>query len=611
MEHLDLLIVGAGSYANFYETPRVTDICTGWHGLAMAKTYLEVSPDAKVAVVDSSASVGGTWAKERLYPGLKTNNVVGSYEFSDFPLDRERYGLKEGQHIPGAVVHRYLCDFVAHYDLPVRLRTDVVSATLLDTGKWQMSYRVVYLEDGGSESKFEDPESQLITDKLVLATGLTSEPSVPTLQGQEKFRGRILHSKQLESRAADIAQAKTVVILGGNKSAWDACYNAARSGVQVHMVMRPSGGGPSRVWPVQLRLFGFFMASISRLSSTRLWSWLDPSPFGAPGWRRWFIHRTALGRWISSLFWNHLDYQVNTANDYEGHPATTSLRPWTSTLWMGNSLGVHNYETNWFELVKQGKIIVHVADVTTLRESTLCLSDGTEVTTDIVICCTGWKAEPTIKFLPEGLGLRLGLPTSGTRIEETVADRGLKARVRKHVLAETPSLHYPPVRALPQTRGSDDSKSGVEASSLATPFRLYRFLVPYEQRFLEDRSFAVIGAHLSIHAILLAQVQALWITAFFQRKIPGIDDLSPETLDRIKYGTFYHAEYERLRHPKEAGGSGDRYPDLVFDSIPYVDMLLEDLGIKHHRKPSWWREVFEPYRLADYRGLCQYIRPKD
>ena len=57
----------------------------------MGKTYLEASPDAKMVIFDGAASIGGTWAKERLYPGLKTNNLLGKYEFSDFPMTPERF----------------------------------------------------------------------------------------------------------------------------------------------------------------------------------------------------------------------------------------------------------------------------------------------------------------------------------------------------------------------------------------------------------------------------------------------------------------------------------------------------------------------------------------
>lgn len=46
----------------------------GIHGLATLKAYREVNPNASILVVDKDASLGGVWSKQRLYPGLHTNN---------------------------------------------------------------------------------------------------------------------------------------------------------------------------------------------------------------------------------------------------------------------------------------------------------------------------------------------------------------------------------------------------------------------------------------------------------------------------------------------------------------------------------------------------------
>lgn len=56
MELIDLVIVGCG-----------------WNGVAMAKTYHEVVPSATIRIVDTADTVGGCWAKERVYPGLNTS----------------------------------------------------------------------------------------------------------------------------------------------------------------------------------------------------------------------------------------------------------------------------------------------------------------------------------------------------------------------------------------------------------------------------------------------------------------------------------------------------------------------------------------------------------
>ncbi|KAI1355610.1 hypothetical protein F5Y01DRAFT_326149 [Xylaria sp. FL0043] len=81
MEHFDVVIVGAGL-----------------HGLAIARTLVDTSPNEskRIIILDEGCSIGGTWAAERLYPGPKTNNVVGSYEFGDFPMDLRRYRLAPG-----------------------------------------------------------------------------------------------------------------------------------------------------------------------------------------------------------------------------------------------------------------------------------------------------------------------------------------------------------------------------------------------------------------------------------------------------------------------------------------------------------------------------------
>ena len=79
----------------------------GWAGLVGAKTFLQVHPEAKAVILDESATLGGTWALERLYPGLKSNNLLGTFEFPDFPMRPDDFPVRQGQHIPGEVC-RYL-----------------------------------------------------------------------------------------------------------------------------------------------------------------------------------------------------------------------------------------------------------------------------------------------------------------------------------------------------------------------------------------------------------------------------------------------------------------------------------------------------------------------
>ena len=62
------------------------------------------------------------------------------------------------------------------------------------------------------------------------------------------------------------------------------------------------------------------------------------------------------------------------------------------------------------------------------------------------------------------------------------------------------------------------------------------------------------------------------------------------------------AKYSERRSPF---GHGRHFPDLVFDRLPYFDVLLDDLGLKYWRKRSLWKEVFQMYGSEDYRGVVE------
>lgn len=70
---------------------------------------------SSLLIIDAARSLGGTWARERLYPNLLSQNSYGLYEYSDLPLkdalwDSEYFEGEDpaGQFIPGWKIHCYL-----------------------------------------------------------------------------------------------------------------------------------------------------------------------------------------------------------------------------------------------------------------------------------------------------------------------------------------------------------------------------------------------------------------------------------------------------------------------------------------------------------------------
>jgi cation diffusion facilitator CzcD-associated flavoprotein CzcO len=187
-----------------------------------------------VLLLDAGKSIGGTWSAERLYPGLQSNNVAGFLEFSDFPMDFDTYQITPQSHIPGDVIHRYLNAYVDHFGFRdrIRLGATVESAELRDNDSWLVRYEIAAQSNGKAQ------QQTLVAKKLVLATGTTSTPNMPTFSGSDKFGGDIFHSMELGNRTGDLEAAENILVVGGSKSAADAVYMNASKGKHVNWIIR-------------------------------------------------------------------------------------------------------------------------------------------------------------------------------------------------------------------------------------------------------------------------------------------------------------------------------------------------------------------------------------
>lgn len=81
-------------------------------------------------------------------------------------------------------------------------------------------------------------EIALQPKQLVLATGMSAKPSMPTIPGQEIFTGIQQHSS--EHVGPDGMAGRKVAVMGSNNSSHDICAALAEAGVDVTMVQRSS-----------------------------------------------------------------------------------------------------------------------------------------------------------------------------------------------------------------------------------------------------------------------------------------------------------------------------------------------------------------------------------
>ncbi|KAG0157354.1 hypothetical protein PDIDSM_4539 [Penicillium digitatum] len=578
MEAVDLVVVGAG-----------------WSGLSAIKTYREVNPGHSVLLLEAASSVGGVWAKHRLYKGLKSNNMLGTYEYSDFPMDEATFGIKPGQHIPGHVIQKYMEAYVQHFSFAdcIRLEHHVESARHNLDGTWQLSV------SHGADTTTID------TKKMIVATGITSQAYLPTFKDQELFGAPVFHCRDLlQYQDAVLQSGERATVFGGTKSAWDAAYACATAGMKVDWIIRESGHGP--VWMVPPYVTPF-KRWLEKLVTTRLLTWFSPCIWGeADGYTgvRSFMHGTWLGRKIVDTFWAILANDVVQLNGYDKHPETKKLKPWVGPFWIASSLSILNYPTNFFDLIQDGTIRVHIADLERLSDHTVHLSSGDTLPSSALICSTGWRCTPNLKFLPEGIDRELGFPWSVDPLSEILvkeADEEILRRFPRLRDQPTPNPHYTPL--------NDQSEAAVPH-----PFRLAKFMVPLS--LVKERSLAFMGITMTINTTLIAQTQALWISAYFKGNLTpatrescplavrAISDLKTEDTSQIDlaWETALFTEFGKFRYP---GGFGRRNPDFVFDAIPYVDLMLRELGLSPQRKHGLLAQCFQSYGPEDYGGLVK------
>jgi dimethylaniline monooxygenase (N-oxide forming) len=220
-------------------------------------------------------------------------------------------GDQNDDRVTGDMIHEYLQTYAETHDLLRRIRfnTFVTGATQTAQG-WRLSLR--------------DSEDIVETEKLMVATGVTSIPFTPTIP-QSGDAVPMAHSMNLGQsfEAIKDPSVKHAIVVGAAKSAYDAVYLLLQMGKQVTWIIRSEGAGPLAILPFKILNV---VTSIS-FASTRLMSFLSPSILNTEGAMSWLIHRTSLGRWCVGRFWDFLDHVSKTHAGYNAGDHVKLLKP--------------------------------------------------------------------------------------------------------------------------------------------------------------------------------------------------------------------------------------------------------------------------------------------
>ncbi|TLD23909.1 hypothetical protein PspLS_06307 [Pyricularia sp. CBS 133598] len=606
-------------------------IGAGPSGLCAAKTFLQLQPDATVIILEAGASLGGAWATERLYPTLKTNNLTGNFEFGDFPMTPERFDVRPGQHITGESMNAYFKAYAEHHRLMGCIRYNAKVAEVRRPAEGE-GWLVEVEEPSRPHDDALPPQTErLRCRKLIVATGVNPKPHIAEMQGAADFKGPIIHSSDMGPQFETIFNSggnkqgdgdnarrkKTICVIGGSKSSYDAAYLACATGHEVDWVIRETGRGPSWIMP-SWAMIGPFKLVRERLARVRFVSFMSPwafDDFSGVSWLREAVHGTAAGRFVKGKFWKLMHFTTAAQTGFKGKSPHMVLEPDYSPFWYGTATGIDNYDQSLHGFVNSGQIRVHRDDISHLSDHRVHLSRGQELQVDAIVAATGYSAKPNINFTPESTHSGLGVPSISLSQSQQLHWRRLDAASDAKIGARFPELITGPQNKKSKSSSGRWSKNKNPGGRPAlyklgsadhevsySPWRLYRGIAPPGLAATGDRSLVFIGMHNNLSNLTRLEVQSLWAASYLLGHTladPNLDG-SPRSAKAIFEDAALLQRWAQRRAPL---GHGRSYPDLVFDSIPYWDMLLHDLGLRTARKGSLWKELFEPYTQQDFAGL--------
>lgn len=352
---------------------RVAVIGGGVAGLVTARVLKHDGFD--VTVFEQEREIGGVWATSRAYPGLRTNNPRETYAFSDFP-----YPPGTRDFPTAAEVRAYLQAYVEHFGLRSRLQlaTEVISVSRGGpvTNGPPPGFRVTVRharDPGGLETRQ--------FDFVVVCNGVFSRPYLPRFEGQERFRGAVLHSSQLTDPA--VLRGQRVMVVGAGKSALDCASFAGREAASCVLVCRHPH------WMLPRYFFG--RIRVDRILFTRWAEMLLPAYHRAGRGER------AARRIAAPLLWLWWRFQGWLVARLAGMPADmVPDRPLPGGI-ENIGIGDEPYRT-----LRQGLVQTRRAGIASfVGGDRVCLDTGEVIAADVLVLATGWRQQ--IPFLDADL----------------------------------------------------------------------------------------------------------------------------------------------------------------------------------------------------------------
>ncbi|MEU2001727.1 NAD(P)/FAD-dependent oxidoreductase [Rhodococcus sp. NPDC019627] len=247
--------------------------------------------------------------------------------------------------------------------------------------------------------------------QLVLATGMSGKPSVPTFPGQDIFKGEQHHSSQ--HPGPDAYAGKRVVVVGSNNSAHDICKALYENGADVTMLQRSS---THIVKSESLMDLGLGDLYSERALAAGMTTEKADLTFASLPYKIMHEFQIPIYQKIAERdkeFYDRLEkagFKLDFGDDGSGLFMKYLRRGSGYYIDVGAS-----------ELVADGSIHLVSGQVDRLTETAVVLGDGTELPADLVVYATGygsmngWAADLMGQEVADKVGKCWGLGSDTTK----------------------------------------------------------------------------------------------------------------------------------------------------------------------------------------------------
>lgn len=332
---------------------RIVVIGTGFAGIAAAARLLQEG-EQDLIILERGSDVGGVW-RDNQYPGCACDVESHLYSLSFAPNpDWSR------KFSPQPEIHAYLQNCANEFGLMEHVR-------------FQHEAQKLDWDDMNKEWRIRTNHGEFRADIIVGAFGALSNPSIPALEGMDRFKGEVFHSAEWPAEFS--AKGKRIAVVGTGASAIQFVPHIQPEAEFLHVFQRtPAWVIPQQDGPIsqEKRKAYSRYPILQKMARQKIYAQREALVFGFrnPKWLKW-VEKTAV---------NHMHQSIKDPALMK--KLTPDYRIGCKRILLSNT---------YYPALAQPNTEVHTTGISEVAEDAVIDTEGNGIFVDTIIFGTGFQ----------------------------------------------------------------------------------------------------------------------------------------------------------------------------------------------------------------------------